>query len=264
MYRDRAMPDVPVGDWTGIYAAYDAPRRADGFGGQIDPAVLQRARAGYYGHMSHIDHQINRFLEVLHDFRQNENTWFCFISDHGEMMGDHHLFRKGYPYEGSSRVPLILKGPAAAKLPGGSARDGVAELRDIMPTLLDCAGLPAPATVEGRSLLPMARGQTNQVRDYLHGEHALHGQSIHWITDARDKYVWHSASGVELLFDMIHDPQELHNQAASSQAADRLTNCRQRLIHELTGREEGYSDGRQLILGGRERAVLSHVMQGQA
>jgi len=261
MYRDRAMPEVPVGDWARVYAAQSDPRRADGWAGPIDPRVLQRARAGYYGHMTHIDHQINRFLEVLHDFRQNQNSWICFVSDHGEMMGDHHLFRKGYPYEGSARVPLILKGPAGAKLQGGSACDGVTELRDIMPTLLDCAGLPVPPSVEGQSLLPMARGQTNQVREYLHGEHALHGQSIHWITNARDKYVWHSANGQELLFDMVNDPQELHNLAAKPRAARRLANCRKHLIQALKGREEGYSDGQRLILGRPERAVLAHVNQ---
>jgi arylsulfatase A-like enzyme len=107
-YLDQQMPDPPVGDWVDILEPYANPRRPDCAVGKIDPRLLQRARAGYYGHMSHIDQQINRFLEVLHEYRQRDNSYICFVSDHGEMLGDHLMFRKGYPYDGSARVPLIL------------------------------------------------------------------------------------------------------------------------------------------------------------
>ena len=106
-----------------------------------------------------------------------DTTYICFTSDHGEMMGDHHLFRKGYPYEGSARVPLILRGPRDSGIRRQAVRNEVVELRDIMPTLLDCAGLPIPASVEGRSVLPLARGEAPDWRPYLHGEHTILGQS---------------------------------------------------------------------------------------
>ncbi len=259
MYLDRPMPEVPVGDWAEILAPYADPYRPDTFVGEIDPRVLQRARAGYYGHMTHIDHQVNRFMEVLAEYGLADNTYVCFVSDHGEMMGDHHLFRKGFPYEGSARVPLILKGPADSGIQRGAAYDQVVELRDIMPTLLDCAGLPIPETVEGRSFLPIARGEAVEWRDYLHGEHTLMNQSIQWLTDGHEKYVWFSGTGHEQLFDLEEDPQELHDLAADPGYAERVAHWRRLLIRELSGREEGFTDGEALIPGRPVHPCLSHL-----
>jgi arylsulfatase len=235
-------------------APFAQPDRPDSFVGEIDPYVLHRARSGYYGHMTHIDHQLNRFFEVLQEFGEMSNTYICFVSDHGEMMGDHYLFRKGFPYEGSARVPLILKGPASSGIQRGRVCDQVVELRDVMPTLL-----PVPDTVEGRSFLALAQGETVTWRDYLHGEHTLLDQSFQWLTDGHEKYVWFSGSGREQLFDLDHDPQEQHDLALRPGAADRLQHWRQTLIQKLDGREEGFSDGQQLITGRPVQPCLSHV-----
>src|SRR5947209_8711340 len=188
------MPVPPVGDWIDLFATRDDPHRPDAQVATLDPLVLHRARAGYYGHMTHIDHQINRFLEVLQEFGLRESTYVCFVSDHGEMMGDHHLYRKSLPYEGSARVPLILQGPRDSGMRRGSGVSPVIELRDIMPTLLECAGLPVPESVEGRSFLPLARGESIEWRSHLHGEHLYSGQSVQWLTNGREKYVWFSGT----------------------------------------------------------------------
>ncbi|MFH1086926.1 MAG: sulfatase-like hydrolase/transferase, partial [Chloroflexota bacterium] len=68
MYKDKPMPDVPVGDWVDLLAPYANPGRPDAYSDDVAPWVLQRARAGYYGHMSHIDGQVNRFLEILDEY----------------------------------------------------------------------------------------------------------------------------------------------------------------------------------------------------
>lgn len=256
-YVGQEMPAVPVGDWTDIFAPHTDPFRPHCLVGQIDPRALRRARAGYYGHITHIDHQLNRFLEVLHEFRQAENTYVCFTSDHGELMGDHHLFRKGTPYEGSARVPMILKGPRGCDIRPNGVRGEVVELRDVMPTLLDCAGLPIPETVEGRSFLPLGRGESAPWRPHLHGEHALLGQSIQWLTDGHEKYVWFSGTGREQLFNLDTDPQELRDLAAMQPA--RVARWRNVLIAELKGREEGFTDGTRLIPGRKVTACLAHV-----
>lgn len=248
-YLSRTMPEPPTGDWTTIWEEYSNSNRPDTFVGNFRPDILHRARAGYYGHMTHIDHQINRFLEVLQEYGEAENTYICFVSDHGEMLGDHHLFRKGFPYEGSAHIPLILKGPKDSGILRNSVCSHVTELRDIMPTLLDCAGLPIPSGVEGKSLLGLTRGQSTEWREYLHGEHVLLGQSLHWITDGHEKYIWCSGTGTEQLFNLDGDPQELHDLADHPQHQNRLDYWRTRLIEELTGREEAFTDGTTLFPG---------------
>lgn len=261
MYRDRAMPPVPVGDWVNILAPWAEHRRPDAAVDDIDPRALQLARAGYYGHMTHIDHQLNRFLEVLDEYGLGENTFVCFTSDHGEMMGDHHLFRKGYAYEGSARIPMILAAPKGSSLIPRGIHDQPVELRDVMPTLLECAGLEIPAGVEGQSFLPLARGQQAPWRPYLHGEHTIFGQSMQFVTDGRQKYVWYSGDGHEQLFDLEQDPQERHDLARDPAWQEQLSAWRQRLIHELCGREEGFTDGQRLITGRPVQPCLSHLRQ---
>jgi arylsulfatase len=260
-YLNQPMPDVPVGDWVDVLAEYFNPSRPDCLGGEIPTYLLHRARAGYYGHMTHIDHQINRFLEMLQEFGLYDNTYVCFVSDHGEMLGDHHLFRKSYPYEGSAHVPLILKGPRESGIRPNAAYDQVIELGDVMPTLLECAGLPVPDAVEGRSFLPIARGEAPQWRGHLHGEHVMHiaGQSLQWVTDGHEKYVWFSGTGHEQLFNLDDDPQELHDLARKPPLADRVAYWRQVLIEELTGREEKFTDGKRLVPGRPVNPCLSHL-----
>jgi arylsulfatase len=258
-YRDVSMPDRPVGDWMDALHSFEDAASPDRFAGEMEEGTLRRALAGYYGHMSHIDAQINRFLETLQMFDQHANTWVCFVSDHGEMIGDHHLFRKGYAYEGSARVPLVLHGPSGSGLVRGLVSRELAELRDVLPTLLECAGLPVPASVEGRSLLPVARGGSECVRDFLHGEHTIFGQSMQWITTARWKYIWWSGTGREQLFDLAADPCETRDLALRDAAAGELASLRARLIGELDGRPEGFVAGGSLVAGRPVHPVLPHL-----
>lgn len=257
MYVNQPMPPRPVGDWADIFADKLDSDRPDATIAQIDPRILQRALAGYYGHMTHIDHQINRFVETLQDFGVHRNTYICFTSDHGEMLGDHHMFRKGYPYEGSARVPMILEGPPGSGIARNLRLSEPVELRDVMPTLLDCAGLEIPSSVEGKSFLPLAQGRKLSWRSHIHGEHTVLGQSLQWLTDGHEKYIWHSATGREQLFNLDRDPQELHDVARQPGTEKRLGYWRSLLIKELTGREEGYTDGQRLISGRTPRATLT-------
>lgn len=257
MYKDAAMPPRPIGDWEEAFASFARPGDPEAQFGPVAPALLQRALAGYYGHMTHIDHQVNRFLEILQEYDLHQNTWICFVSDHGEQLGDHHFFRKQMPFEGSARVPLILAGPKGCGIKGNTVCPEPVELRDIMPTLLDCAGLEIPETVEGRSVLPLARGEKPAWRSFIHGEHTTLGQSVQWLTDGHWKYIWYSGTGLEHLFNLDEDPTELHNLAPHR--PEETARWRQRLIETLAGCEEGHSDGQRLIPGRPVNAVLSHL-----
>ncbi|WP_343953291.1 arylsulfatase [Nonomuraea longicatena] len=247
-----------VGDWEQAWAEFRRDGDYQASIGRIPPHVVHRARAGYYGLMTQIDLQINRILESLADFGLYDDTVVAFTSDHGEMMGDHHMFRKGVPYEGSARIPFIV---ADAPSRGGpaSVADEVVELRDVMPTLLDLAGLPVPETVDGRSLAGHLRGEPGPRREYLHGEHVYWGQSLQWMTDGRTKYVWGSAKGVEQLFDLETDPHELRDLSGLPEHAATRALWRDRLARALEGREEGFVEDGELVTGRPVTTVLEHT-----
>ncbi|MFW6599560.1 arylsulfatase [Propionibacteriaceae bacterium Y2011] len=250
-YVHQPPQDPPVGDWVGDFEEFRADDHHQTVMGRLDPQTHHRAKAGYYGNISHIDLQLNRFLEALGDFQLTDDTVIIFTSDHGEMMGDHDMYRKSVPYEGSAHVPLIVR-PAAnfqPDAPKGQVCDEVTELRDVMPTVLELAGVEVPDTVDGASLVPFTRGERPDWRDVIHGEHVHFGQSLQWLTDGRAKYCWASGEGKEQFFDLTADPHERHNLVADADRADEVDRWRRRLITFLTGRDEGFVADGALVTG---------------
>ncbi|AIX99738.1 arylsulfatase [Arthrobacter sp. PAMC 25486] len=184
--------------------------------------------------MTQIDLQLMRVFEALNEFGLAEDTVIAFTSDHGEMLGDHDFYRKAVGYEGSARVPfMVAPAPHDTVALRGTVVDEVVELRDIMPTLLELAGVPVPETCDGKSLVRFLREVPAAVehpagehpakahsadalepwREWLHGEHVYFGQSLQWVTDGCVKYLWASGWGTEELFDLDADRGELHNLA---------------------------------------------------
>ena len=254
---DRGEIDPPLhADWESA----DAERLAqfvNPVAGEARPRALRRARAAYYGAITHLDNQIGRFYMALQDSGELRNTIILFVSDHGDMMGDFNFFRKSLPYEGSARVPMILSDPGRLlSLPLGAQSQAIVELRDVMPTLLDAAGLSIPQGLDGISLLEAARGNCESVRPYLHGEHTMGLLSNHWIVSGSLKYAWFSQSGREQLFDLARDPHELKDCAADPAYQEALVRLRGYLIDELGRRGDGYSDGCHLIVGNDPSPLL--------
>ncbi|NOY79977.1 MAG: arylsulfatase [Kiritimatiellaeota bacterium] len=265
-YLDRYLrldlPGPAIGDW-----AVAPPDRGLGSDVQSDHVdlrgeALHAARAGYYGLINHVDDQLYRLLGAHTglDPKTRRRTYIIFTTDHGEMLGDHYLFRKCYPYEGSARIPLLIQGP---EVKSGVVCDQVVCLEDIMPTVLDLAGCEIPATAEGRSLAPILRGEAKTLdRTFLHGEHATcysYTQANHYLTDGREKYVWFPSNGAEQLFDLTADPCELCNLAVVPAWRERLMLWRARLIDRLAGRPEGFTDGARLIPERPHTALLPHA-----
>lgn len=258
LYQNKAFPAPPVGDWADTQDAAHNGLLTDCSHGIIPQEALHRGRAAYYGSITHIDHQIGRILQVMGEYGLLENTIILFTSDHGDLLGDHNLFRKALPYEGSAGIPLVLYDPAnLLQLSRGTIQDPLVELRDIMPTLLELAGAPLPPEVDGKSLLPLLRGQGDRLRDYLHGEHAFGALSNQFIVTKTDKYIWYSQSGQEQYFDLVTDPLECHNLIDAPEHRERIDRLRGHLIRELTGREEGYTDESRLIPGRPYTNVLT-------
>ena len=210
---------------------------------------------GYYACISQVDHQIGRIMQKLETEGEMDNTYILFISDHGELLGDHNLYRKSLPYDGSSRVPFLIRGPGIQ--PGTLCSQPV-ELMDVMPSLLDACGLPVPPTVDGKSVLPLLRGETAW-REAIHGEHIYEGGSVQYIVTDHDKYIWFSSSGREQYFDQSLDPLEEHDRSRDPGCQVRIEHLRNILIRELAGREDGHSDGHRLIPGRPCRNTLSFL-----
>lgn len=244
--------DVPPASSGNTMARYNTLSKED----------KRRLYAGYYGNIAFMDSQVSRLLaKALMD----RNTYVIFTSDHGEMLGDHYLMHKNRPYEGAVHIPFLMMGP---DIPDGQIIDNPVSWTDIMPTILELAGLSVPSSVDGRSLVPLLRGQTPETwRSYIHGEcchdfmfdakvkpcggahNFVYEKGSQYITDGRLKYIWYVTSGKEQLFDVLADYKEQHDLSADPVYADQMAVFRSALSRELAGRPEGFSDGEQLIPG---------------
>lgn len=261
-YVRQQLPQPVIGDWAVRPENDGIGLEANGVGpvkGAVSTSVClegelgKSALAAYYASINHIDDQIRRLIYSINGIDQ-DNTAVIYVSDHGEMLGDHYLWRKTVPYEGSVRIPFIVRPPGYMKSQAGQSIKEAVCLEDLMPTILDLAGAPIPGTVEGKSLLPLIMGEQKSLdRPYLHLEHAPMHQTL---TDGKCKYIWFVKDGREQFFDLARDEKELHDCIAEPAYQDQIRIWRQRLITELAGRPEGFVQEGQLVAGREYRAVL--------
>lgn len=240
-YKDAAIPAPSVGRWATRNEKRNT-ERDDLWRGRLSPEETRTARQAYYGSVSFVDEQIGRIVSALEQRGWIENTLIVYTSDHGDMTGDHHLWRKSYAYEASARIPMIVRGPRAL---GGRTLDSPAELRDLLPTFLDAAGAPIPGRVDGSSLLDAAQGRP--WREFIDLEHDIcYAPENNWnaLTDGRMKYIFHAFDGREQLFDLRADPGELNEITAEEQ----LKPWRERMVKHLAPRGEFYVNSGKLAV----------------
>jgi len=244
MYDADDMPAPTVGDWAARYAPHDDPPKSSLWHGDLGVRQARESRRAYYASITFIDEQIGRVLKALRDSGQYDNTLIVFFADHGDMLGDHHLWRKTYAYEGSAKIPMILRWPRSmgAHERRGKTLPQPVELRDILPTFLDAAKAPIPDHLDGRSMLELVRGNTSHWRPYIDLEHSMCYNKDHWtaLTDGRFKYVYYAYDGREELFDLAKDPGERRNLAGQSASAEMLKTWRRRMIEHLAERGEAF------------------------
>ena len=249
-YSHESLPEAARGDWEDerlLEAAKGTMHHV-----RLEGEVLRRAQAGYFGLVENLDTEIG---PLVRDFKARSESagrpWVIVVtSDHGEMLGDHDLFRKCEPLEGSANIPLIIVGSKQLGFKAGSRSHRPVCLEDIMPTLLTLAGLPVPRVVSGVNLVPGLRGADRMIREILHFEHSpcySRPQAFHALTDGRFKYIWRPASGLELLFDLNADPRELHDLARTPSQAATLKKWRECLIARLADRPEGFVQDGKLV-----------------
>jgi arylsulfatase len=172
--------------------------------------------AAYYAMVELIDDQLGRIIKALEETNQLENTLIIFMSDHGEMLGDHGLYLKGpHFYDESVRVPLVLHWPKGIK--AGVQCTALFELLDLAPTLCDLSGIPQYEGFQGRSAAKICQGNADPTshRDHVFSEycnawthHHAYGSMLRTETDKI--VVYHGTEDGEL-YDLEKDPDEFEN-----------------------------------------------------
>lgn len=140
--------------------------QVQGVGKNRDEATIRNEIGRQFGCSESIDTQIGRVLKKLEEMGELSNTYIFYTSDHGMAIGRHGLQGKQNLYEHTWRVPFIVKGPGIAP---GSRVKGNIYLTDVLATLCDLAGIPAPASNEGTSFRPVLEGRQQTIRDTLYG-----------------------------------------------------------------------------------------------
>jgi choline-sulfatase len=251
-YGKMDLPKAKVGKWAEeLYGSFTAPQPATAARANLGDEVVRNSRQGYYGSISHVDEQIGRVIAALTKRGWLENTLIVFFADHGDMIGDQHLWRKTYAYEGSSRIPMIVRwGSEVLDAPRGQVLPQLTELRDVLPTFLDAAGVAAPSSLDGKSLLNLIRGKTSGWPTQLDMEHSMcyFNENV-WtaLTDGKFKYIFHSYDCTQQLFDIENDPHELDELSRKPEYAKTLAEWRQRMIDHLSVRGPKWVKDGQLV-----------------
>lgn len=170
------------------------------------PEVVRAQLGEYYGLITHMDAQIGRILDALRRTGAWDNTIIVFTSDHGLAVGSHGLLGKQNLYEHSMKAPLVVTGPG---IPHGTS-DALVYLHDLFPTLADVAGLTSPADIDGKNLAPIWQGTRAGVRETLF---TTYEDKVRAVRDGRWKLIRYPRIHHTQLFDLRHDPYELHNLA---------------------------------------------------
>jgi len=188
------------------------------------PEAVRAERELYFRLVEEVDHNVGELLAALAAAGLLERTLVLFSSDNGLALGSHGLMGKQNQYEHSFNVPLVLAGPG---VPAGRRFAAQCYLRDLYPTLCDLLGLGTPAGLDGRSLLPVLRGERTEIHEAVFGYFTDTQRMIR--TADGWKLIWYPAIQRTELFHLNGDPEELHDLAGEPAHAARLADLRTRL-----------------------------------
>jgi choline-sulfatase len=242
MYRDIALDEPYFGRWAAPSAELPYTLSANYIRGRhLTPPQIRAARRAFYALCTHIDHQIRLLIGTLREEALLNDTIICFTSDHGDMLGNHGMWAKRLFYEYSANIPMILVGAGGDDRVGyNRVDDRLVGWQDVMPTLLDLAGIDIPETVEGLSMVGPQR------RDWLYGEVGEDAHATRMIHAGRYKLIYYPVGNCRQLFDLENDPDELTNLAASPDYAEILAHLTGLLVGQLYGGDEAWIQDGQL------------------
>ncbi|CAA9230732.1 MAG: Choline-sulfatase [uncultured Chloroflexi bacterium] len=210
------LADLPRHPEPPDHPKYQRIRQFFSLEGPFEEEVIRRCRAAYFGLVTFVDELIGSVLAALRETGLAENTFVLFTGDHGEMLGERGLWWKSCMLEGAARVPLICSLPG--RLPAGERRANVAGLVDVLPTLLDVAGVACPGFIEGSSLLPVLESGNAAWKDEALVEFLAHTArhpeaALIRKTDGATRKLIYGLHEEAQLYDLDADPDELVNLA---------------------------------------------------
>lgn len=240
-YRAESMP-IPANfrDRLDGKPGYQAKGRRHVTEQSLSEDGLRRIMQHYYALVAHIDGQIGRIIDLLERKGLIDDTILILNSDHGEQLGNHGFVEKGLMYEESARIPCVVSWPGGLRS-GGRIAAPLAGV-DLMPTLLELAGCPAPENIDGRSVAEQLRRSTEpdpvpvfaEIGDIgIYGNRtdpellACHIMALH----DGFKYVWNRDDQDEL-YDLANDPAEMENLAGEQGQKKRILQMRA-MVREL-------------------------------
>ncbi len=161
----------------------------------------------YYRMVEMLDADVGRILDALEASGAAEDTVVLLTSDHGDGGARHGNVQKHFPYEEAVKVPMIVSAPGMARA-GRQDTEHLVSGLDVMSTLCDYAGIPAPTRARGLSLRPLVEGREVKWRSHVVAEAQEVGRMVR---TAQYKYVLYQNDPVEQLFDIKADPWEMSN-----------------------------------------------------
>ena len=200
--------------------------------------------AAYYTSTEFMDKNMGLVLEALEQSGQAQNTLVIFTGDNGYLLGQHGRFEKHCGYEPAVRCPLLIRYPDKVK-PKQSTK-ALVEFLDIFPTVLDFAGIPVPANIQGKSLVPVLTGKAKRHRGQVFIEYSENEEG--YVRTDRWKFIYCTGKRVRedgyvtenplpgrtiKLFDLERDPEELTNLAQRPENSKLVSDFTKQLTDHL-------------------------------
>lgn len=212
LYENIPLPSPVTGDWSTTVEETPQGFLAGAYENTnmhlLGDAQKMASRRAYYACITQVDYQLGRIFGALREHDLFKNTWVIFTSDHGEMLGDHHMSQKNLFFEGSAHVPLLIMPPLGRDIAHNITIDAPTNLADIYPTILAMAGLTPPVPVSGQNLLLPEDLSSNRI---------FFGNSLNknfCVMEKKVKLVYSAYGDHTLLFDLKTDPMEQHDLSA--------------------------------------------------
>ncbi len=245
LYRDVEIDMPVVGEWARRFEDLPLEMQARTWPSAMHTATqheVRLARRAYYATLTQIDHQIRVVIGTLREAGLADNTIIVSTTDHGHMVGEHNMWAMTPFYEASAHIPLIIV-PAKGdpRFTPATVDDRFVEFGDLMPTLLDLAGVPIPAHVNQLSMI----GDTR--REYLYGEHGEGYAAMRMIRRGKYKLVYAAAGNQTQLFDIEADPRETKDLAGDPAHADELGELLDLLVANSYGNDDEWIKDGQVV-----------------